>query len=78
MQTEAEHLRKDAQPMKVICFDFGGVLVRISRSWEEACDKAGIDPTKIATASKALLSWYSGRRRTTKTSEQKSRYCYLP
>ena len=29
------------QPMKVVCFDFGGVLVEISRTWEEACERAG-------------------------------------
>ncbi len=26
----------------VICFDIGGVLVRICRSWAEACEKAGV------------------------------------
>ena len=47
MQPGAERSQNDEQPMKVICFDFGGVLVRISRSWEEACQKAGIDPDQI-------------------------------
>lgn len=27
---------------RVICFDIGGVLVRICRSWAEACEKAGV------------------------------------
>lgn len=27
---------------KVICFDIGGVLVRICRSWAEACEQAGV------------------------------------
>src|SRR5688572_22674570 len=27
---------------RVICFDLGGVLVRICRSWAEACEKAGV------------------------------------
>jgi len=27
----------------LVCFDLGGVLVRICRSWEEACARAGID-----------------------------------
>lgn len=27
---------------KVVCFDIGGVLVRICRSWAEACEKAGV------------------------------------
>ncbi|HAW95896.1 MAG TPA: hypothetical protein DCX60_06445 [Phycisphaerales bacterium] len=30
--------------IKAVCFDFGGVLVRIARSWNEACERAGIDP----------------------------------
>jgi putative hydrolase of the HAD superfamily len=47
MNPDAEHSEVQTQPMKVVCFDFGGVLVRISRSWEEACEKAGIDPSQI-------------------------------
>lgn len=27
---------------RVICFDIGGVLVRICRTWAEACEKAGV------------------------------------
>jgi FMN phosphatase YigB (HAD superfamily) len=29
--------------IRVVCFDLGGVLVRICRSWPEACGVAGID-----------------------------------
>ena len=28
----------------VICFDLGGVLVRICRDWNEGCVAAGIEP----------------------------------
>ncbi|MCP4797884.1 MAG: hypothetical protein GY885_17160, partial [Phycisphaeraceae bacterium] len=28
----------------VICFDLGGVLIRICRDWGEGCAAAGIDP----------------------------------
>lgn len=28
---------------RVVCFDLGGVVVRICRTWEEACRRAGID-----------------------------------
>jgi FMN phosphatase YigB (HAD superfamily) len=28
---------------RIICFDLGGVIVRICRSWGEACARAGID-----------------------------------
>ncbi len=31
------------RPVRIVCFDLGGVLVRICRSWEEACARAGID-----------------------------------
>lgn len=27
----------------VVCFDLGGVVVRIARSWAEACDRAGLE-----------------------------------
>jgi putative hydrolase of the HAD superfamily len=29
--------------IKLVCFDLGGVLIRICRSWEEGCRAAGID-----------------------------------
>ena len=29
--------------IKVVCFDAGGVLVRICRTWEEGCAAAGLD-----------------------------------
>ncbi len=31
------------RPIQLVCFDLGGVLVRICRTWEEACSRAGID-----------------------------------
>ena len=31
--------------IKAVCFDFGGVLVRIARSWDEACRRAGLEPS---------------------------------
>ena len=34
--------------IKAVCFDFGGVLVRIARSWEEACTRAGLEPATFA------------------------------
>lgn len=43
------------QPMKVVCFDFGGVLVRISRSWAEACERAGIDRSGIELPTMNML-----------------------
>lgn len=30
--------------VKAVCFDFGGVLVQIARTWEEACTRAGLNP----------------------------------
>jgi putative hydrolase of the HAD superfamily len=29
--------------IKLVCFDLGGVLIRICRSWEEGCAAAGLD-----------------------------------
>ncbi len=34
-------------PPKVVCFDLGGVLVRICRSWDEACSQARL-PSRSA------------------------------
>jgi glucose-1-phosphatase len=33
-----------ARQPKVVCFDLGGVLVRICRSWDEACATAALPP----------------------------------
>lgn len=33
----------DGGPVRIVCFDLGGVVVRICRTWEEACARAGID-----------------------------------
>jgi FMN phosphatase YigB (HAD superfamily) len=38
----------------IVCFDLGGVLVRICRSWKEACERANIelrDPAWVAAPS---------------------------
>jgi glucose-1-phosphatase len=29
--------------VKLVCFDLGGVLVRIARGWADACQRAGVD-----------------------------------
>ena len=34
----------------VVCFDLGGVLVRICRTWEEGCAAAGIEPRSFEPA----------------------------
>ncbi len=31
------------QTIRLVCFDLGGVLIRICRSWKEACLAAGLD-----------------------------------
>ncbi|MDX2147214.1 MAG: HAD-IA family hydrolase [Planctomycetota bacterium] len=32
-----------SRSIRVVCFDWGGVILRICRSWSEACAKAGLD-----------------------------------
>lgn len=39
--------------ISVVCFDLGGVLVRICRSWEEACASAGIPAREVGPAFEA-------------------------
>ena len=34
----------DDSPVRLVCFDLGGVLVRIARDWTEACSRAGVQP----------------------------------
>ncbi|MCA9295403.1 MAG: HAD-IA family hydrolase [Phycisphaerales bacterium] len=34
--------RPPETPIRVVCFDLGGVLIRICRSWREGCDVAGL------------------------------------
>lgn len=36
-------MSKSFSGVRVVCFDLGGVIVRICRSWEEACARAGVD-----------------------------------
>jgi putative hydrolase of the HAD superfamily len=33
----------DSVPVKAVCFDLGGVLIRIVSDWAEACDRAGVE-----------------------------------
>ncbi len=35
--------RAHNQPISMVCFDAGGVLVRICRSWAQGCEAAGLD-----------------------------------
>lgn len=32
-----------SQPIRMVCFDAGGVLVRICRNWAQGCEAAGLD-----------------------------------
>ena len=36
--------------VRFVCFDLGGVLVRIARSWEDACRRAGVDLSHATAA----------------------------
>lgn len=41
--------------MKVLAFDLGGVLIRISRSWEEAAERAGLDLSGVRSGDGSLV-----------------------
>lgn len=34
-------------PPRIVCFDWGGVILRICRGWEEACGRAGLEVRPI-------------------------------
>jgi HAD superfamily hydrolase (TIGR01509 family) len=40
--------------IRVVCFDWGGVILKICRSWEEGCKAAGIKAPSKKIASKCL------------------------
>jgi len=45
-----------ASPIRLVCFDLGGVVIRICRSWDEACATVGMpvrDPTLWQRTGKA-------------------------
>ncbi len=47
-------------PVQLVCFDVGGVLLRICRTWAEGCEAAGIDVRHDDAQFKALRSqWYA-------------------
>jgi len=48
----------ESNEIGLVCFDWGGVLLRICRSWEEGCERAGL-PVRGETGDPGLL----GRRR---------------
>ena len=35
-------MTSNATPPSLVCFDLGGVVIRICRSWEEGCAAAGL------------------------------------
>ena len=40
------------QPIAMVCFDLGGVMIRLCKSWAHACEKAGVRvPAALSDAS---------------------------
>src|SRR5215211_7920813 len=35
-------MEKSSSSVRLVCFDLGGVLVRIARGWDDACRRAGV------------------------------------
>jgi HAD superfamily hydrolase (TIGR01509 family) len=44
-----------------VCFDLGGVLIRICRSWQEGCVAAGLDLRGALNAHDSIAGWYAPR-----------------
>ncbi|MFM9957742.1 MAG: HAD family hydrolase [Phycisphaerales bacterium] len=42
--------------IRVVCFDLGGVVVRICRSWQEACARAGVQAPDAAAFARPELA----------------------
>lgn len=49
--------------IRLVCFDWGGVILRICRTWEEGCAAAGIKAPSKAVASKCLAKQESLSKR---------------
>lgn len=54
--------------VKIVCFDWGGVIVRIVRTWSEACARAGLD----VRGGSATSEW-SARRKPVANAYQEGR-----
>ncbi|MCA9291450.1 MAG: HAD-IA family hydrolase [Phycisphaerales bacterium] len=55
-------------PVRVVCFDLGGVVIRICRSWSEGCTRAGLDvrapdtrDASKAARGRAVFDYQTGR-----------------
>ncbi len=42
--------------IRLVCFDLGGVIVRICRSWEEGCRAAGLDVRELSLTDELRLA----------------------
>jgi FMN phosphatase YigB (HAD superfamily) len=57
-----------SSPIRLVCFDLGGVLLRICRSWDEACGRAGV-PVRdrglqgeaMSERERAVIDYQTGR-----------------
>lgn len=50
----------DPSDIRAVCFDLGGVIIQIARSWDEGCARAGIDPRHSADDLAPLLErWHA-------------------
>lgn len=48
--------------VRLVCFDLGGVLLRICRSWSEGCAAAGLDlRTPINRSADEIAGWFAPR-----------------
>jgi HAD superfamily hydrolase (TIGR01509 family) len=53
-------------PVRLVCFDLGGVLVRLARDWPDACRRAGVELPHVSDADsdrhRALMRRYETGR----------------
>src|SRR5688572_5606214 len=51
----------DRPTIRLVCFDLGGVLVRICRTWQEGCAAAGLEARGGHELLEAPNGWYAPR-----------------
>jgi len=47
-------VQPQSSPIRLVCFDLGGVLLRICRTWDEACARAGVPVRERALQGEAM------------------------
>jgi HAD superfamily hydrolase (TIGR01509 family) len=60
----------------LVCFDWGGVLIEVARTWQEACQRAGL-PVRLAEISNAFAGSHGAGDRFQRGEIEFDAYCQI-